>query len=79
MDALTDNLWLATLRPVDRKRLAPHLKETPFDPGLMLYDIGEAVRWRILNMSGIAHPMHLHGFYFTVDGRGDTQRDTASG
>mgnify|MGYP000020498887 FL=1 len=43
MDAFTDNLWLATLRPVDQKRLAPHLKETPFDPGLMLYDIGEAV------------------------------------
>ncbi|MGI9037469.1 MAG: multicopper oxidase domain-containing protein [Gemmatimonadota bacterium] len=41
------------------------------------YDVGEDVRWRILNMSGIAHPMHLHGFYFRVDGRGDTQRDTA--
>lgn len=43
MDAFTDNLWLATLRPVDRRRLAPHLTERPFDTGLMLYDIGEAV------------------------------------
>ena len=51
MDAFTDNLWLATLRPVDQKRLAPHLSERPFDTGLMLYDIGEAV-------DAIWFPMH---------------------
>ena len=51
MDAFTDNLWLATLRPVDQKRLAPHLHERPFDPGLMLYDIGEAVDELVLALA----------------------------
>jgi manganese oxidase len=40
------------------------------------YAIGDTVRWRIINASGDAHPMHLHGFYFRVDSRGDFQRDT---
>ncbi len=29
------------------------------------------VRWRIVNASGGGHPLHLHGFFFTVDSRGD--------
>lgn len=40
------------------------------------YDVGDTVRWRVINASNIAHPMHLHGFYFTVDGVGDAQRDS---
>src|SRR3712207_7271016 len=28
------------------------------------YDIGDPVRWRIINLSTQVHPMHLHGFYF---------------
>ena len=42
----------------------------------LAYDVGDTVRWRVINASNIAHPMHLHGFYFTVDGVGDTQRDS---
>lgn len=37
---------------------------------------GDSVRWRILNLSGIDHPLHLHGFYFRVDAKGDGVRDT---
>ncbi len=44
---------------------------------LLHYAEGETVRWRVINISGDHHPMHLHGFYFTVKARGDTQRDTA--
>ena len=32
--------------------------------------------WRLLNASRQSHPMHLDGFYFTTDGRGDTDSDT---
>jgi manganese oxidase len=35
------------------------------------YNVGEAVRWRVLNISDDPHAMHLHGFFFTVDGVGD--------
>ncbi|HUF64623.1 MAG TPA: multicopper oxidase domain-containing protein, partial [Gemmatimonadaceae bacterium] len=32
---------------------------------------GDSLHWRWINMTGPPHPMHLHGFYFRVDGRGD--------
>jgi hypothetical protein len=31
------------------------------------YERGQHVRWGIANVSGMTHPMHLHGFYFRVD------------
>jgi FtsP/CotA-like multicopper oxidase with cupredoxin domain len=40
------------------------------------YDVGDTVRWRVINASGDNHPMHLHGFYFRVDSRGDGVGDT---
>jgi FtsP/CotA-like multicopper oxidase with cupredoxin domain len=43
----------------------------------MAYTVGDSVRWRVLNISADVHPMHLHGFYFRVDGRGDGRGDTA--
>lgn len=36
---------------------------------------GDSVRWRVINASARAHPMHLHGFYFRVDARGGLARD----
>jgi len=39
------------------------------------YALGERVRWRVVNLSTQVHPMHLHGFYFTVDSLGDGLRD----
>ena len=38
--------------------------------------VGDTVRWRVINATTRRHPMHLHGFYFQVDGRGDAVRDT---
>lgn len=35
------------------------------------YNLGQAVRWRVINTSYVAHGMHLHGFFFTVEGTGD--------
>ena len=46
-----DNLWIASLEAVDRRRLEPHLSERPFAQGQMLYDAGEDVNevWFPLN------------------------------
>lgn len=41
------------------------------------YIQGDTVRWRVLNHTGREHPMHLHGFYFRVDARGDQAGETA--
>ncbi|HEV2115959.1 MAG TPA: multicopper oxidase domain-containing protein [Terriglobales bacterium] len=37
----------------------------------LIYKAGETVHWRIINTTSTIHAMHLHGFYFTVDGVGD--------
>jgi FtsP/CotA-like multicopper oxidase with cupredoxin domain len=42
----------------------------------MRYTVGDSVRWRVINASADAHPMHLHGFYFRIDGRGNGVTDT---
>lgn len=38
--------------------------------------VGDTLRWRLLNASWRNHPMHLHGFYYRVDARGDGFADT---
>jgi manganese oxidase len=40
------------------------------------YAVGDTVRWRVLNLTLAAHPMHLHGFYYRVDGVGNSEADT---
>jgi len=41
------------------------------------YAVGDTVQWRVINASANVHPMHLHGFYYRVDSRGDGTGDTA--
>jgi manganese oxidase len=43
----------------------------------LTYELGERVRWRVINLSSQSHPMHLHGFYFEVDSLGDGVSDAA--
>ena len=38
--------------------------------------VGDSVTWRVINASVAPHPMHLHGFYYRVDARGDVLGDT---
>jgi len=40
------------------------------------YAVGDTVRWRVINASQHGHPMHLHGFYFSVMSHGTTLEDT---
>jgi manganese oxidase len=35
------------------------------------FQVGDRVRWRIINLSWVGHPMHLHGFYYLVEATGD--------
>ena len=48
----------------------PHTEQFTFTQG-------DTVHWRWINPSASSHPMHLHGFYFDVESRGDGQRDTS--
>jgi manganese oxidase len=42
----------------------------------LTYTQGDSVRWRVVNFTEIDHPMHLHGFYFRVDAKGDGVADS---
>lgn len=51
-------------------RTAINGKSWPYTERLN-FRVGETVRWRMINASDLSHPMHLHGFHFTLDGEGD--------
>ena len=38
--------------------------------------VGDSLRMRVVNASVARHPMHLHGFYYSVNARGDAWQDT---
>lgn len=40
------------------------------------YVQGDSIRWRVLNFTELDHPMHLHGFYFRMDAKGNGVADT---
>jgi FtsP/CotA-like multicopper oxidase with cupredoxin domain len=42
-------------------------------------NVGDTLRWRVINTTSRTHPMHLHGFYFTVNAKGNIARDTLYG
>ena len=37
---------------------------------------GDSLHWRVINLSVLEHPMHLHGFYFRVNSTGNSARDS---
>jgi FtsP/CotA-like multicopper oxidase with cupredoxin domain len=37
---------------------------------------GDSTRWRVLNMTEADHPMHLHGFYFLMESKGNGETDS---
>lgn len=56
--------------PIINGRPWPHTER-------LLYGMGDRIHWRVINASDAIHPMHLHGFFFDVEARGDLARDTA--
>jgi len=37
----------------------------------LAYAQGDSIHWRVLNLTGVDHPMHLHGFYFRMEAKGN--------
>ena len=37
---------------------------------------GDTTRWRIVNATGLPHPLHMHGSFFRVDAKGDASADS---
>jgi len=37
---------------------------------------GDSARYRVVNLTTLDHPMHLHGFYFRLNAKGDGIHDT---
>ena len=72
--------WWCTIDPVSRTGLDrctmtinglswPHSER-------LLYTQGDSIRWRVVNFTELDHPMHLHGFFFRVDTKGDGVTDS---
>ncbi len=70
------NVWG---RQVDSTRYINALtingRSWPYDERITA-TVGDTLRWRWVNANGRGHPMHLHGFFFRVDSRGDVGADT---
>ena len=62
------------LIPSDLNRMVMNGKSWPHTERLT-YQVGDTVHLRLINVGGAVHPMHLHGFYFKVDSRGDERSD----
>ena len=56
-----------------RELLSINGKSWPYTERLS-YTVGETTHWRVLNPTWSDHALHLHGFYFKVDGVGDGER-----
>lgn len=66
-------LWTKTSSGVLDEIAAINGKAWPYTERLTLKQ-GEPVHWRVINTTEFDHAMHLHGFYFKVDGVGDGER-----
>jgi manganese oxidase len=64
--------------PADRRTLSAVINGRSWPHSqITTVTTGDTVRMRWINTSDRVHPMHLHGFYFTVNGRGDIAQDTS--
>lgn len=70
-------LWNDTLNGVygGGEELTINGRSWPYTERLS-YQQGEPVRWRVINASNQEHPMHLHGFYYKVNSRGNADKDS---
>jgi FtsP/CotA-like multicopper oxidase with cupredoxin domain len=71
------NIWSDPVDSVTwREALAINGRSFPYTERIAA-TVGDSVRWRWVNASIRPHPMHLHGFYFRVDGKGTGEADSA--
>lgn len=63
--------------PIQRKRILAVINGRSWPQTERLaYALGDTVHWHVINASADSHPMHLHGFYYRVDERGDGDVDS---
>jgi FtsP/CotA-like multicopper oxidase with cupredoxin domain len=74
-------LWLDEAKTVngvevpEREVLVINGKSWPYTERFT-FTVGDTVRWRWVNPTSSTHPMHLHGFYYSVNSRGAMGADT---
>jgi FtsP/CotA-like multicopper oxidase with cupredoxin domain len=70
------NIWGKTIDSTEyQNALAINGRSWPYTERYTA-TVGDSVHWRVINATGRPHPMHLHGFYFRVDSRGDWLTDS---
>lgn len=75
------NIWGSRVDSVEfngldyRNALAINGRSWPYTERLAAAT-GDTVRLRVINASGRTHPMHLHGFYYRIDAKGNGLADT---
>jgi FtsP/CotA-like multicopper oxidase with cupredoxin domain len=78
---LVITMWSDTIgavQPRGRKRVLYAINGRAWPQTERLaHTVGDTVRWHVINATPDLHPMHLHGFYFDVESRGDGVADTA--
>lgn len=72
------NIWGGVDSVIHRNAVAINGRSWPYTERIAA-NVGDTLRWRVINASVRAHPMHLHGFYFTVNSRGSYLADTVLG
>lgn len=65
-------------KPDEKEVFAINGRSWPYTPRLE-YTVGDTIHWRVINFTVAPHPMHLHGFYFDVNSKGNATRDTIYG
>ena len=60
---------------LDRCTMAINGRSWPHTEHLA-YTQGDSIRWRVINLTELDHPMHLHGFFFRVNSKGDGVSDS---
>jgi FtsP/CotA-like multicopper oxidase with cupredoxin domain len=59
--------------PVEHRQIPSINGKSWPDTDHLTLNVGQTYHWRVINGSSDAHAMHLHGFFFTVDGVGDEE------
>jgi FtsP/CotA-like multicopper oxidase with cupredoxin domain len=75
---LVINIWGESVDSTNyRNALSINGKSWPYTERLSA-NVGDTLRWRVVNASNRSHPMHLHGFYFQVHNRGSALVDSVT-
>jgi FtsP/CotA-like multicopper oxidase with cupredoxin domain len=70
------NIWGRTVDSANyRNALAINGRSWPYTERLHA-TVGDTIRWRLINATWRPHPMHLHGFYYSIDASGNGLRDS---